>query len=386
MPLAVASVQFSTAEIARLTQGTLEGDPAVVITHLSSLEDGDTGALSFLADPRYAPRAYDSACSAILVKPDFQPERPLRQALIRVPNPQLAFNHILTTYFIDERRRAGIEPMSYVAPDATVAADAYVAPLAYIGAGAEIGPGAQIHAGAVVSERCVVGENSVIHPNVTLYPDTRIGARVVIHGGTTIGSDGFGYIQHEGKSVKVPQIGHVIIEDDVEIGANCTVDRGTIGPTIIRAGAKIDNLVHLAHNVEVGADAILAAQVGIAGSTKLGRRVMLGGQVGLLPHLSLADFTQVGAQSGVSKSVKNPGKVLRGSPARDINSQLKIEAGQSQLHSLIKRVEELERLLSAFVANGDASPAEALLSKRTHHEPNGSDHAKHPNGPHANGH
>lgn len=353
----VASVQFSTAEIAALTQGQLEGDPSVVITHLASLENASTGALSFLSDPRYAQLVYDSTSSAILVRPDFQPDRSIRPTLIRVANPQLAFAQLLQTYFVVDRRRSGIDPQAHIAPDAVVSPEAYVGPFAYVGAGSQVLAGAQIHPGVVVGEACFVGEQTVLYPNVTLYPETQVGARVIIHSGTVIGADGFGYVQHEGTSVKVPQVGHVVIEDDVEIGANCTLDRGTIGPTIVRAGTKIDNLVHLAHNVEVGAHSVLAAQVGIAGSTKLGKRVMVGGQVGILPHVTLADYTQIGAQSGVSKSVKQPGKGLRGSPARDLNSQLKIEAALSQLPHLIKRVDELEQLLrlSQPSANGHHS-------------------------------
>ncbi len=351
-----STIKLSSAEIAAFTEGQVEGDVHVEITYLSSLDSASVGALSFLSDPRYETRLYETQSSAVLVREDFRADRPNHPVLIRVKNPQLAFTQLMTTFFLSDSRRVGIEVGAVVASDAIVAPDAYVGALAYVGSGTRIASGAQIHPGAIIGELCSIGENTVVYPNVTLYPRTVIGDRVLIHSGTVIGADGFGYIQHEGKSVKIPQIGHVILENDVEIGANCTIDRGAIGPTIIRSGTKIDNLVHLAHNVEVGEDNILAAQVGIAGSTKLGKRVMLGGQVGILPHVQLADFTQVGAQTGVSKTVKATGKVLRGSPARDINHQLKIEASLGQLPALIKRMDELERLLAA---EQDVKPAGA---------------------------
>jgi UDP-3-O-[3-hydroxymyristoyl] glucosamine N-acyltransferase len=361
-PVQSSTIKLSTAEIAALTDGQVEGDVQVVITYLASIEQGSEGALSFFSDPRYEAYLYETRSSAVLVREDFRSDRPIHPVLIRVKNPQLAFTQLMSTIFNPDSRRVGIEVGAVVAPDAIIAPDAYVGALAYVGSGSRVASGAQIHPGAIVGDSCSIGENAVIYSNVTLYSRTFVGARSIIHGGTVIGADGFGYIQHEGKSIKIPQIGHVIIENDVEIGANCTIDRGAIGPTVIRSGTKIDNLVHLAHNVEVGEDNIVAAQVGIAGSTKLGKRVMLGGQVGIMPHVRLADFTQVGAQTGISKTVKATGKMLRGSPARDINHQLKIEASMGQLPALIKRMEELERLLAA---EQDVKPTEAHPSNGT---------------------
>lgn len=346
-----APVSLTTAQIAQFINGKLEGDPTIEISRLASILDGQAGALSYLYDPKYTQHIYDTACSAIIVSEDFVPEQRLRPALIRVRNPQVSFNKVLTTYFNHVSKPRGIDPSARISDKAKLGKDVYVGPFVTIHDGAELGEGVQLHAGCYVGEGVRLGNNTILNPNVTIYRGCVIGNHCILHAGTVIGADGFGFIQEAGEFIKIPQIGNVVIEDNVEIGANTCIDRGAMGPTLIRRGVKIDNLVHIAHNVEIGESSVIAGQVGIAGSAKLGKGCMLGGQVGITHHVQLADFTQISAQSGVSKNVKNKGKALRGSPARDMKQQLKLEAMQNRIPDILKRIEELEQELERLRQN-----------------------------------
>lgn len=346
-----ANPSLTTAQIAQFINGKLEGDPSIEINRLASIMDGHQGALTYLYDPKYTQHIYDTRCSAIIVAEDFVPEHGLTAALIRVRNPQVSFNKVLTTYFNHVAQPKGIDPSARISEKAQLGKDVYVGPFVCIQDGAVVGDGVQLHAGCYVGEGVRLGNNTVLNPSVTVYRGCVIGSHCILHAGTVVGADGFGFIQDGGEFIKIPQIGNVVIEDHVEIGANTCIDRGAIGPTLIKRGVKIDNLVHIAHNVEIGESSVIAGQVGIAGSAKLGRGCMLGGQVGISHHVQLADFTQISAQSGVSKNVKNKGKALRGSPAREMKQQLKLEALQNRIPDLLKRIETLEQDLERLRQN-----------------------------------
>jgi UDP-3-O-[3-hydroxymyristoyl] glucosamine N-acyltransferase len=338
---------FTAAQIALLVQGTVEGDDLAAVSSFGKIEDAGPGQLSFLANPKYEDYLYTTGASVVIVNDSLQLRQPLQSTLIRVPNAYTAFATLLTTYQeMQAQQWQGIQQPSYIDPTAKVGDKVFIGAFAYIGKGAVVGDGAHIHPHAYVGDGAVVGTGSRLMPGVKLYHHCVVGNRVTIHAGTVIGADGFGFApQADGSYKKVPQIGNVIIEDNVEIGANTCIDRATIGSTIIRKGAKVDNLVQLAHNVEVGENTVVAAQVGISGSTKLGAQVMVGGQAGIVGHIHIGDGARINAQSGVSKSLA-PGKAVTGSPAYDYTSALRSQAVQRRLPDLEKRIKELEALVA----------------------------------------
>lgn len=341
-------MKFKVGEIARLIGATVDGDAEVLITALGKIEEGRPGDLTFFANPKYEPYLYTTQASAIIVQDSFQPKSPISATLLRSADPYSAFTALLkkVTEFLQDKK--GIESPSFISPSASIGEDVYIGAFAYIGAGAKIGKGAKIYPNAYIGDQVHVGEGSVVHPNVTIYYGCQIGSHCTLHAGAVIGSDGFGFApQPDGSFAKIPQTGIVRLEDYVEVGANTTIDRATLGETVIRRGAKLDNLIQIAHNVEIGANTVIAAQAGISGSTKLGKNCMVGGQVGIVGHLKLADRTSIGAQSGISKSVETPGKAFRGSPAQDYKKQLRSEAVFRNLEDMAKRLAELERQLAS---------------------------------------
>ncbi len=346
--------QLTAAQIADHVHGLVEGNPQAVVTRISSLdalpdagtENGTTGALSFLYDPKFAPHLYTTQCSAVILGSDFVLEGETKATLIRVKHPYSAFNKILTQFFNHTEEPAGIDKSAYLDATAIHGEGLYLGPLAQVHAGCKLGKNVRIGGGAYIGKNVTIGDGSIVYPNAMIAHGCVLGRNVIIHSGVVIGGDGFGYLQEDGKNVKIPQVGNVVIEDEVEIQSNATIDRGTLGPTLIKRGVKIDNLVHIAHNVEIGEYTVIAAQVGIAGSSKIGKMCMIGGQVGIVPKVVLGDFTRISAQSGISKSVTKKNKVLRGSPARDINQQLKLEALTNRLPELLKRIEDLERTIA----------------------------------------
>jgi UDP-3-O-[3-hydroxymyristoyl] glucosamine N-acyltransferase len=341
-------MKFKVGEIARLIGATVDGDAEVLITALGKIEEGRPGDLTFFANPKYEPYLYTTQASAIIVPDSFQPKSPIGATLLRSADPYSAFTALLqkVTEFLQDKK--GIESPSFISPSASIGEDVYIGAFAYIGAGAKIGKGAKIYPNAYIGDQVHVGEGSVVHPNVTIYYGCQIGSHCTLHAGAVIGSDGFGFApQPDGSFAKIPQTGIVRLEDYVEVGANTTIDRATLGETVIRRGAKLDNLIQIAHNVEIGANTVIAAQAGISGSTKLGKNCMVGGQVGIVGHLKLADRTSIGAQSGISKSVETPGKAFRGSPAQDYKKQLRSEAVFRNLEDMAKRLAELERQLAS---------------------------------------
>ncbi len=342
---------FPASQIALLVQGRIEGNPDVQVSSFGKIEEAGEGQLSFLANPKYEDYLYNTRASVIIISESYQLRQPVTATLIRVADAYTAFATLLSKYqAMKQQQLQGIQQPSYIAPSASYGDNVFIGAFVYIGEQVSIGKNTKIYPGAFIGDNVVLGDDCMIHPGVKIYHDCRIGNRVIIHAGTIIGSDGFGFApQADGSFQKVPQIGNVVIEDEVEVGANATIDRATIGSTLIHKGAKLDNLIQIAHNVEVGYSTVIAAQAGISGSTKIGNGVMIGGQAGIVGHIQLGDGAKVNAQSGVSKSIE-PGKAVTGSPAFDYTSALRSQAVQRRLPDLEKRVKELEQMLRQLLA------------------------------------
>lgn len=332
---------FTAAEIARHLQGEVVGNPATVLNSFAPADRAQAGDLTFAENETYFAQAEQSAASAIIVGNKFTSTR---KVLIRVANPRVAFAKALALFFPEPTLPAGIHPTAVVAPTAEIDPSAHIGPHCVVGERARIGARAALHANDFVGADCRLAEDVVLFPNVTLYPRTELGQRVRVHSAAVIGSDGFGYVQDNGVHRKVPQIGNVIVGDDVEIGAGVTIDRGALGPTVIGKGTKIDNLVQVAHNVQIGEHCLLIAQVGIAGSTKLGNYVVLAGQVGLAGHLKIGNQVTVAAQSGVIHDIPD-GQKWFGSPAQPDREAKRQVVAYRQLPELLKRTSELEKKL-----------------------------------------
>ncbi len=337
---------FPVSQIALIVNGKIEGDPDTAVTSFGKIEEAQQGQLSFLANPKYEEYLYTSKASVIILNESFKLKHPVKATLIRVTDAYSAFAALLTKYQeIMEQQLSGVQQPSYLAKTASYGKNVFIGAFAYVGENVKIGNNSKIFPNAYIGDNVTVGDSSIIHPGVKIYHDCKIGSHVIIHAGTVIGSDGFGFApQSDGSFKKVPQIGNVVIEDNVEIGANATIDRATIGSTLIKSGAKLDNLIQIAHNVEIGNSTVIAAQSGISGSTKIGNGVMIGGQVGIVGHIQVGDGAKINAQSGVSKSLE-PGKAVTGSPAYDYTAALRSQALNRKLPELEKRVKDLEVLI-----------------------------------------
>lgn len=342
---------FSALQIALLVQGRVEGNADIQVASFGKIEEAKEGQLSFLANPKYEDYLYSTGASVIIINEQLQLRQPVSATLIRVADAYTAFATLLAKYqALQQQQLQGIEQPSYIASSASIGEGVYIGAFAYVGIQVKIGNNSKIYPGVYLGNNVVVGDNCVIHPGVRIYHDCKLGNKVTIHSGTVIGSDGFGFApQADGSFQKVPQIGNVVIEDEVEVGANATIDRATIGSTLVRKGAKLDNLIQIAHNVEVGYSTVIAAQAGVSGSTKIGNGVMIGGQAGIVGHIQLGDGAKVNAQSGVSKSIE-AGKAVTGSPAYDYTSALRSQAVSRKLPDLEKRVKELEALVKQLLA------------------------------------
>ncbi len=342
--LILGYMKFKVGEIAGMIGAQVVGDPEQEVNSLSKIEEGVPGSITFLANPKYEQYVYDSKATAVIVASDFEPKHPVSATLLRCKDPYMAFAALLQQFMAFVQNKSGIEQPSFVSPTAEIGQNVYIGAFAYIGHGTKIADGAKIYPHAYVGDYASIGEGSTVYSHVSIYYGCKIGKRCVIHSGSVIGSDGFGFApKADGQFQKIPQTGIVRLEDDVEIGAGCTIDRATLGETIIRKGAKLDNLIQVAHNVEIGENTVIAAQTGVSGSTKIGNNCMIGGQVGIVGHIKLADGTKIGAQSGISKSVEEKGKSLRGSPAQDYKLQLRSEAVFRNLDALDKRLHLLEK-------------------------------------------
>ncbi|WP_409966025.1 UDP-3-O-acylglucosamine N-acyltransferase [Mycovorax composti] len=341
---------FSASQIALMIGGKVDGDPNATVNSFGKIEEAGAGQLSFLANPKYEEYLYITKASIIIVKESLELKHPVASTLIRVGDPYTAFATLLQKYqeFMQQQLK-GIQQPCYIAQSAKYGENVYIGAFAYLGENVKVGNNTKIYPGVYLGDNVTVGDNSVIFPGVKILHNCVIGNNVTIHAGTIIGSDGFGFApQADGSFSKVPQIGNVVIEDDVEIGANCTIDRATIGSTIIRKGVKMDNLIQIAHNVEIGGSTVVAAQAGISGSTKVGKGVMIGGQAGIVGHLHIGDGAKINAQSGVSKSIE-PGKAVTGSPAHDYAAALRSQALSRNLPDIERRIKQLEQLVQQLV-------------------------------------
>ncbi len=344
-------MEFTAAIIAGLLNGTVEGDPDTKLNTIARIEEGHAGALSFLSNPKYEPYLYTTGSSAVLVKKDFMPSKEVSAVLIRVDDPYQALARLLTIY--DEQTRPvrkGIHPTAVIEESAVIGSGVYIGAHVYVAEKAVIGDGCSLYPNVYIGDGVTTGRNCTFHPGVKVYRNCIIGNDCIFHGGSVIGSDGFGFAPvSEANYMKIPQVGNVIIEDNVEIGSNTCIDRATVGSTIIRRGVKLDNLIQVGHNVEIGENTVIAAQTGLAGSTRIGKNCMFGGQVGFAGHLSIADGCKIGAQAGVMSTVSEENAVLLGSPAMESKQFLKnviyirkLPELSSKIDALAKSVESLK--------------------------------------------
>lgn len=342
--------KMTLGELALYLKGELVGDPSICITGVAGIEEARAGDLTFLANPKYEAFLSTTSASAVIVGPGCDAQE-RKIACIRHPNPYLAFAHVLELFAgAGEDYARGIHSTAVLAQDVETGREVHLGPHVVVERKAKLERGATILAGSFVGANSVIGENSLVYPNVTIRENVEIGKRVIVHSGTVIGSDGFGFARDGFKHHKIPQIGGVRIEDDVEIGANVTIDRATLGITRIGRGTKIDNLVQIAHNVNVGEDCIIAAQTGISGSTQIGDRSVLGGQVGVTGHVRIGERVMIGAQSGVTKDIPD-GTIVFGYPAREIHKSKRIEAHLSRLDKYVQRLKEMEQALNEMKKN-----------------------------------
>jgi UDP-3-O-[3-hydroxymyristoyl] glucosamine N-acyltransferase len=345
------NMQFNAAQIAMIIGGLVEGDASADVVSFGKIEEAQKGQLAFLANPKYEEFLYSTKASIIIINETQELKEPVKATLIRVADAYTAFAKLLHKYQqMVAEQLSGIQQPSHIAASAVLAENIYVGAFAYIGENSCIAKNVKIFPGVFIGNNVKIDENTILHPGVKIYHDCIIGKNVTIHAGTVIGGDGFGFApQTDGTYKKVAQIGNVVIEDFVEIGSNAAIDRATIGSTIIRSGAKLDNLIQIAHNVEIGSHTVIAAQAGVSGSTKIGDKVMIGGQAGIVGHIQIADGTKINAQSGVSKSIKMPNTALTGTPAHDYTSALRSQAVSRNLPELEKRVAELEKMVQQLL-------------------------------------
>ena len=337
------SMKFTALQIAQALNGKVEGDPTIEVNSLSKIEEGKPGTLSFLANPKYAQYIYETKASIVIVGDDFIAEKEITATLVRVADPYSSFADLLEMYQQAKGKRTGISERAYISPSATIGNNVYIGEFVSVGDNAVIGDNAALYPNTTISNQCKIGDNTTLFAGVTIYDECIVGKKCLIHAGVVIGADGFGFAPQQDKNYrKVPQIGNVVVEDNVEIGANTCIDRATLGSTIIRKGAIIDNLVQIAHNVEIGENTAVAAQTGISGSTKFGKNCILAGQTGFAGHLNIANGTIITAQSGVGRNIKEENTIYEGSPAFKHKDFQKSFIHFRRLDQLVKRVNDLE--------------------------------------------
>ena len=335
-------MEFSAKQIAQFVQGVIEGDENATVNTFAKIEDGKPGAISFLSNPKYTHYIYDTESSIVLVDKSVELEKPTKATLIKVDNAYECVAKLLQLYESMKPKKTGIDSLAFISPSAKIGENVYIGAFAYIGDNVVIGDGCQIYPNVVICENAKVGNDCLFYPNVTIYHDCHVGNRVTLHAGSVVGSDGFGFAPSENGYDKIPQIGIVTIEDDVEIGANTCIDRSTMGSTYVRKGVKLDNLVQIAHNTEIGANPVMSAQVGIAGSTKVGQWCMFGGQVGIAGHITIGNKVFLGAQSGVPSSLKD-NQTLIGTPPMEKLPYFKSQAIFQKLPDLYKQIQKLQK-------------------------------------------
>jgi len=337
-------MEFNAATIAGFLKGEIEGNPETKVNTIVKIEEGHEGALSFLANPKYEHYIYTTKSSIVLVNKSFVPSQKIGATLIKVDNAYEAFASLLRLVDQARPRKTGIHPAAVIEPSAKVGSDVYIGPYAYIGENVVIGDKCAIYPHVYVGDNSSIGANCILNPGVKVYHECVIGMGCIIHAGSVIGSDGFGFApQSENEYMKIPQLGNVVLEDNVEIGANVTIDRATMGSTIIHKGVKLDNLIQIGHNVEVGENTVMAAQTGISGSTKVGKNCMFGGQVGLAGHIRIANGTKIGAQAGILSEIKEENTAIIGSPAIDIRNFMKSSVLFKRLPEMKVKIDTLEK-------------------------------------------
>lgn len=346
-------MEFSAKQIAAFIQGEVEGDPETLVHTFAKIEEGVPGAISFLSNPKYEHYIYDTQSSIVLVNKDLVLQHPVKATLIRVKDSYDAVARLLTLYESSKPQKTGISDKAYIAPTAQIGEGCYVGPGAYIGDHVVVGEHSQIYPNTTIMENVHIGDHCIIYPNVSIYHDCKVGNRVILHSGCVIGADGFGFAPVGEGYEKIPQIGIVTLEDDVEVGANTCVDRSTMGSTYVRKGVKLDNLVQIAHNVEVGENTVMSAQVGVAGSTKIGAWCMFGGQVGIAGHALIGDRVMSGAQAGIAGSIRKGHITVQGTPAIEAKNfarssvvYKKLPEVYATVNQLQKEIEELKKLLN----------------------------------------
>ena len=340
-------MEFSAIQIATFLSGTVEGDPEVKVYNVAKIEEGAPGMLSFLANPKYEHYLYTTNSSIVLINNDLKLQDKVSATLIRVPDAYASFAQLLGLYQQFIQAKSGISSLSFISKDATYGDDVYIGEFAFIGERVKIGNRVKIYPQAYIGDDAVIGDDTVIYAGAKLYPQTVVGNSCILHSGCVIGADGFGFApQEDGSYKKIPQIGNVSIGDNVEIGANTCVDCATMGSTRIHNGVKLDNLIQVAHNVELGNNTAMAAQTGVSGSTKIGANCIVAGQVGIAGHLHIANNTKIGAQSGIISNIKREGEEVMGSPVMPVKDFLRMSIHLRQMDKLVRRVEELEKKLN----------------------------------------
>lgn len=344
-------MEFSAKQIADILEGKIEGDAEVLVNGLSKIEEGVAGSLTFLANPKYSDYIYNTEASIIIVTDNFVPTRELPNSLtlIKVKDAYQSFARLLEYYNHLKNDKTGIEDPVFISDTANIGTDVYVGAFSYIGQNSEIAQEVKIFPNTYIGDNVKIGEGTIIYAGCKIYSDTIIGEKCVLHAGVVLGADGFGFAPNqESEYNKVAQIGNVVLEDFIEIGANTCIDRATLGSTIIRKGSKLDNLIQIAHNCEVGENTVIAAQTGVAGSTKIGKRVMVGGQVGFNGHINIANDVKIAAQSGVLKSVNEEGSIWQGSPAFEASTYLRSYITFRKLPELLRKLDELEKEIQSL--------------------------------------
>ncbi len=346
-------MQFTATQIATIIGARIEGNADAFVSGFGKIEEAIAGQLAFLANPKYEEYLYSTKASIVIVNEDLELKQTVAATLLRCQDAYSAFAVLLAAYQkIQRQQMTGIQQPSYIHATAQLGEGCFVGAFVYIGENAVIGKNVKIYPGAYIGDNVRIDDETIINPGVKIYHDCIIGKRVTIHSGAVVGGDGFGFAPlADGSFKKIPQIGNVIVEDDVEIGANATIDRATMGSTLIKAGAKLDNLIQIGHNAEIGHNTVIAAQAGISGSTKLGNNVLVGGQAGIVGHIQIADGSKINAQSGVSKSMKEPNTTVTGSPAFDYTAALRSQAVARKLPEMEKRIKELEEMVKQLTMN-----------------------------------
>jgi len=344
-------MKFKASQIAQILEGTIVGDDNAEVDKLSKIEEGENGSLTFLANPKYTSYIYTTKASICIVSEEFEETQEINTTLIKVKNPYESFSKLLEYYNQIKLNKSGIEEHSYISDSANLGDNIYVGAFAYLGDNVKIGNNVKIYPYSYVGDNVVIGDDSVLFPGCKVYSETQIGKHCVIHGNAVIGADGFGFSpDNTGAYKKVPQIGNVIIGDHVDVGAGTTIDRATLGSTVIKDGVKLDNQIQIAHNVEIGKNTAIAAQTGIAGSTKIGKNCLIGGQVGIVGHITIGDRVKIQAQTGIGRNVKDD-EVLQGSPAIGYGDFNKSYVHFKNLPKLIKKIDSLEKKLHTYEEN-----------------------------------